>query len=389
MTESLGHEPESGAEGSEQAPNPRLEQVLSDFKELEVFPLQIIQGGMAYDIDRSFYTGQVFSQADRPFTVAQVVDIGESTSENSLIYKLGPEPGSKDFIRGLNEITFLKDIAPVIYQQLPQALRERVEFPEIKKSRTDPEKPTYLVENMFKGEILGTVHEGRSDLLDLEDIETLVEFIDGFGRFANTDQSLTTNIETEHRSAVEHFGARFDKWSPSLIEHLVEESHAKAQALLAQSKTVFDRMPLMLTAGDVNPSNLIKQEDGKLGFYDWERLVRINDPSSDYTFLFVTLFHDPGLQEQLYRMAASRNDADFPICFRTNLVCNRGIGELNWWNELKKSSEDPEIIGRADLAIDRLKVVLNDAIEGTGMWRSETAPEDATDRTSANNQHLA
>ncbi len=375
MPESLGYQPDAMDEKPEGEPISRLELVQADLKELGVFPYQIIQGGRAYEIDRDFYNGRIFSEAERPFTVAEVVDIGESSNEHSSIYKLGPEPGDGSYVNGLNEIVFLRDIAPDVYQQFPPDLQEKADFPTISQSCTEPDRPTYLVENMFKGKLLGTIHEASPDLITPEDMETIVEFIDTFGKYANLNERSVTDLDVETRSAYDHFKKKFNSWSSALAEHLGQKAYQQAADFLEQSKEVFDRTPTKLVAGDINPTNIIKQENGKIGFFDWERLNRVNDPSSDYAFLFIDLFHSPELQEQLYRSAAARNNEDFPICFRANMLCNRGIGELNYWTQLKKSSEDPAVHERADFAIERIKAVLVDALNGTGIWGEPNPPQ--------------
>lgn len=348
--------------------SPRLTQIMADLKESGVFPITVIQGGGALQVDINFYSGDSVEQTKRPFTVLKVTDIGEDSLDNSMIYKLGPEKGDKSGSR--NEVIFLRDVAPSVHANLDEPTKVSVDLPKVYHSRVDQDQPNFVIEEEFKGEITGGIHESRPEILNEDDLQTLTNFIDQFNK--NTDDGLLSQsgLNISEVQAYDRYKEKSEHWSGTLFSSFGFDYVQKLKELLESAKTKFEAQPMRINNGDINTSNIIKQENGKLGLYDWEKILKINDPSADYAFLFANLWNQPELQEKFLTMAIENNkqDENFQELFRVGFACYRGLGELDYWINRRKNAETSEEETNADNAVIRLSGLVKDAIDGVGIW---------------------
>jgi len=167
----------------------------------------------------------------------------------------------------------------------------------------------------------------------------------------------------------------------SIRATLGDEYYQGLQNLLEEEKDFLNQTGTIFVAGDINPSNIIRRENGQLCFIDWERGGLMNAPAHDYGFMFVDLWNIPVLQERYFRKAVEVNQdiPDFKEHLRLDFIFFRGVGELTYWWKAERGARTSEEKEKARKAIDRYTTMVKEAVEQKGIWAEGSETNQVTE----------
>jgi hypothetical protein len=287
-------------------------------------------------------------QEDRPFVVAKAKD----RSGRSLIFKmqrLRPTPEKNLSSRSgmMSEICFVRDLAPRIIKRLGERGEHRIVFPEFVAANEREECP-YLIESEFEeGRIAGGIHWVHDDVLELIDLTSIINLIEeinsldveGVRRLGPMIPDRTVDPEYWYTWAK----TEVTKYEEPLREVLAAREFAALHATLEAKREFLSQLgPPRLTACDINPSNILKLPDGRLGMIDWERLRFTTSPVHDYGFMYADLWCNRQLQDDYMGLIMERHTtAHFHEAMRLDLIFNRYVGEINHWQDLVRKPSEP------------------------------------------------
>ncbi len=309
-------------------------------------------------------TATKFDQLDsnRPYIVLKTF----SKVQNShFVYKARL---TEDFrSSALNELFFLKHVAPHLKSRLPKHLLDKIRFPKYIKGHH--KQPSFLME-YIEGKRLGGIHVFDLKVLKEQDLYILADAIKSIhkltpGELKNIAPKikLWPSIEEQYHL---HLSARLKmvqktlgkKYSLRLLSQLISN-----QNFVNLGKDLFAII-------DIQPSNIIKSNNGQLCLVDWDRISVSKNPAVNYGFILTDLWVDPALQQKYfdYVLKINRSVKNFKEYLRLDFIFNRGIGELAYWAEELQAAPKASEKEQAALAVTRLSELLKQAINQIGMW---------------------
>jgi hypothetical protein len=331
-------------------------EVDADFAEFGVRPLRLVQGGLLFaDIRGSLDSKET---VDRPFAIYEV----EGQDSSKMIYKKRIRQDPRNSAR--NEIAFYRDISPAIRSLLPAS--SRIKIPAfINANLQDPA----LLEEFIDGQSAGGIHIVREGVLDASDLSEIARFIKTmqgipYGKILRLG-GMTLGISLE-----EDYETNFEQREPFLHASLGNQDTDRLKDIIKSASENFDRFPPIFAGVDIQPSNIIKTSDGKIGLVDWERVSATRNPALDYSFLFTDLWDNPELQESFFHeiLDLNKDVPNFKEFLRLDFMLNRGSGELAHWQMYSEDVDTHEERERCGNAIDRHSKLLVDALNTDGLW---------------------
>jgi len=354
-----------------------LERIYGDWIELGLYPQSLIQGGNLIE----YADENLGAVKGRPFAVVQVIRQDPSVPNallEEMIYKVRTE---KDPNRdGWKEIMFLRTIAPWFHEQLPEDLRSQIAFPDVIDSRDEGDY-TFCLQEYIEGEISGTVWDVKPEVLTKESLETTIRFIRSFHEILTLEnvQALEPNMPVRQTDIYRDY-ENYINWKQIPIPGLLgEEYFEKMRNQLEESRDLIAQAPLQFTANDINPANIIKMADGRLGMIDWERAHTVKDPAKDYGFVLADLWADPELQKYYYERVVAENQdiPHFAEFLRLDFIYRHSPAPINHFLPFI-DNPDESIRSYARRAVEQTCQNLKDAIDQKGMWAQKGHPNNET-----------
>lgn len=359
----------------EQEDDPEVRKVFEilydDLDKLNLNLKRFIQGGKFIDVTQIENTG---AHRNRPFIVLQV-DSNNPEDEKDLIYKLRSEPDKKGEAK--KEISFLKNVVPLLNERMPEEIKEKVRLPVLESYRDEGDYP-FSTQEFFEGQIVGDTKRINPNVLNEEDIDAVAIFI----RYLHDQlpveqvQSLCPEIPTIDNWPYAWYEYMVPRQEENFRKHLGVDYYKLLVTTLENKRDFVENTELNFVAGDINPSNIIKMPDGKLGFYDWERIEIFKAPALDYGFMFATLWNRPDLQRNFLNKAIALNQdiPDFEERLRLDFIFVRGSGLLQGWSG-RIDDPDKETRKLAQDAVNVISQQLKDALDIKGIWAEEKIDE--------------
>lgn len=341
-------------------------EIYADMREFKVSPVSLIQGGAITNYVRPDVLG---AEQGRPFTIFEVA----SRVNQKLIYKAKVKEDTR--CSATNEISFLSDIAPALQAEMPMEIRDGIRFPRVEASKSEV-LPTALLMEKMEGVETGGVHEASPGVLTKNDLDNIIQFIKTFQSkgTAKIIQKFIDPGKLRKQKVIDTYLREIKNREPLLRPFLGDEYFEKIMGLLDEKREFLSGDDQVMAAGDINPSNMIKDPKGRLCFIDWERIKMTNSLAYDYTFLYATLFSDPELQAYFREQAvlANAENPDFPESLRCDYIFDRGSGELSHWLQQAKEASTEEERTKATKAVESFRQQLIDAIDKKGIWAEKT-----------------
>jgi hypothetical protein len=271
----------------------------------------------------------------------------------------------------VNEMYFVRDAIPVIQAALSPALRQKIRFTNI--VAMHPEMRSFISHPVFEGALAGGIHMinpySKDLLTEATAICDVLTTIRNIGPELLQNSHFTFSPKDTRVRIFNKYSADLEGRRKILISHFGTDFVARLEQLLNENKTLLTNSEEYFIAGDTNPSNWIRNPDGTLCLFDWERMGKTNNPAYDYGFLFTDLWNVPRIQDQVFNHIISTNP-DILEPFRMDFIFNRGTGELVHW----LGTRDYATGGQqqwAKQAIFRLTQLLYEAVNYNGIWKTE------------------
>lgn len=367
-------DPEKSEDGPEEERREKLLRIFTDMADCGLTPVKCIQGGTLVDV----YDESIGAESGRPFMVFLCAKPEEQGARlRYSIFKTRTEPDpNKD---GLKEIIFLDEIAPWLQVQLPSELDGKVVFPEVRSKSKLGAESTFIEEDFIQGKICGNAFEVHPGVMTREHVDTVVGFLKHFHQELTLENLREVPLCFDRNSAYGNYEG-YMNWEENPLSGLIgEEYYAKMRGILESNKTLIDEAPLQFNANDINPGNLVLQEEGKVGFVDWERAYACKDPARDYTYLFADLWNNPKMQEYYFHkvMDANKDTPNFKEYFRLNFLFSIAAAPINhfWWKMAELKPGDPEL-EKCRQAVRRTCQLVVDAVDQKGIWADGTPGEE-------------
>lgn len=362
MTEFITGSPLSAGDNTQKTEG---EEVVDLVKE-QVQAIGYESEGMFSDIGYiDFMKGQLPpAQIRRPYVVFKV-----SASQPGVGRAIFKTKVREDLLdSATNEIYFLRDIAPILHSELPVHVRDRVRFPQVIDSRVSQRFP-YILEEFISGESLGGVHSIDLRRTTPDDLGLLSELARGF---RNLSIDRLPRISPGFDPYSSFHSDTYHKYLQLLSDReqwvriaLGEQEFAELGHLLDARKPLIDAGEKVFSAGDLNPSNMIKSSsDTRLSLIDWERTCVTNSPALDYAQIYALLYKEPGLQESFLQKVLSLNTdmPDFEKYFLLELVYFRGKDEVGILQEIVHKTHDEEQRATIERDLSRNIALVREAI---------------------------
>lgn len=320
-------------------------------------PVTLIQGGID-GLNNPF---------DRPF---MVMEVSSSEFQNDKgIFKLRTrEDPDKE---GLREIKFLETLAPYFHHHLPADLASRVIFPKVHDAKTTGWS-TYCVQDYLDGRVAGWRSGVEPGVLDSSDLKTLVALTKYFHKTLTADvvQDLVPGLSMDRDNDLIKEYTGYVNWPESPLPELIGEGNMqKMREELAKYEALIMSAGREFSAGDVNPGNIIKTHDGKIGWIDWERVGITQGPANDYAFMLADFWSDPAMESSFKSMAVEANH-DVPYFeefLRLAYLFQYSASSVVDFSNMRHSS-DHQVRQYADSSLAQIVPRIEDALHCRGIW---------------------
>ena len=329
------------------------EKVYGETRQLGVMPVKLLSGSGTI-ADLHIEGGpDVWERVNRPFIVLECAH--PDSTKQSVIYKARVEDDPRESLQ--TEIDFYRSISDDFRQKM---LDRGVEIPQILTS-DDKADPPFFVISYIQGVPIGSIHKSTTGMIDRERLKKIVYFVSEYkkdcGRARSQDGGLqTTDRFEQYRRGFEGLEELKDVLGPDLI--------AQAKSILQEINPVIASQPYSFVFKDINPSNILEEDSG-IGVIDFERDSQSNNPYCDYSFLYITLWNQPELQEALLQEVLSSSTPDSRKFILMDVVFFRIASEIKYWK--KQEEEDPDGGGKdSPAALIALKGMLIDCLRELG-----------------------
>ena len=321
-----------------------LEEFVSAMIGAGIAPGDILQGGELLTLPGD-------NEPGRPFIVSSGKQAGRK-----VVCKFPTTPDVYSAAR--NEILFLQKAT-----ELLELTNAEIKLPVITWSRLDPPG---LAEEFFEGKPMGSINMLQKGV-SYQELDAIVEII---ASCQDVDLSqLMKNCsgleidDFDHRFMYRSYRFELDYREDLVRPSLGDEYFNRMKMLLGESERFLSGGQPLLAAGDINPSNILRLEDG-LAFIDWERLRVTDSPALDFGFMFAVLVTMPDKQRYFFDKAVrSTKNEKFPELMRLEYIFNRGTGEIaSLISRNRKYGENNN--DRVRLLVGSVK----QAIDQTGPW---------------------
>jgi hypothetical protein len=327
---------------------------------------------LGYSISRTLQVS-----IDRPFAVFEIQHL--SNPFELLVMKIqrmrGDAAKDDNARQGmLSEICFIRDLVPKILPRIQPKYLRKVKFPIFVAANERAGCP-YLIEEELDGHLGGGIHWLDTRVITCDDLPMIVNVIEAINGF-DVEETLALGPMIPNKTV------NSNHWYEYSLNELTKEPYAvplgetldiservlMASLLEANKRFLGNMGPPRVTAGDINPSNLLKLRDGRLGFIDWERLRITSSPVHDYSFLYIDLWTDRDLQREYFDMVMERNpSSNFFRMFALDVLYNRCIGENAHWRKVLKDPISDES-QRAPAALEAVTATIRRILAGREEW---------------------
>lgn len=322
-----------------------------------LIPVRLIQGGIE----------GIQNPYDRPFMVLQTSCSESPNGKRIFKSRTRHDPQGE----GLREIEFLRTLAPYFCDKLPNDLSSRVVFPHIHDAKTSGWS-TYCVQDYLDGKVAGWRSGADADVLNESDLKTLVELTKFFHGILTEDvvKSMVPNISMERDNNLYDEYKGYVDWQQSPLPEIIGEGNMhRMRQDLEMYEELLRNAPREFSAGDINPGNVIKTTDDKIGWIDWERVGVAQGPANDYAFMLADLWSNPGMQRKYKEMAvgANRDIKYFEDYLRLAFLYQYSASAVVDFSDMLQDPDD-KVRQTAQYSLEQIAPTIVDAINHRGIW---------------------